>query len=728
MSLTLGLNTAISGLLTSQKGLDVVSQNIANINTEGYSRKIFNPESRVLAGYGAGVQVAEITRRVEEGLRADLREAKSLYSQLDTADTYYSRVQDLFGKPSDNTSIAHRVNALGEELEMLGLEGHKAAQSDQVLQVAGGLAQQFNSLTQQVQQLRANADAEISAYTQQVNAHLKDIQDLNEKITLARATGRGTADLEDKRDVALNKLSELIDVNYYQRENGAVNVFTKAGVSLVDNEARELDHGAVTSANAWDSHAAGDFSGISVDGQDITNDIRSGKVKALIDMRDGELPNLQAQLDELAESLRETLNQAHNRGSNFPTMDYDLEGTRTFIPDGGGNYTQTMTLQSGDVAISLFDGEGAQSATTTLDTIMQTAGHPAGGPWTIDDVASEMQSWLNGPGGLTGAVVEVNSTGKFDLNLGTSSQTIQFRDQASSTPGAETGDVTIGFDADGNGTIDETASGFSNFLGLNDMFEKGRNEWLWDSKTLPGDYTSLGSTTLGFSTTSDGHNFTSVLVNHGDSLQDIADSINNNAALDGKVRATVVPDGNGQRLRIRNLNGEDMAVTQVGGSATAFENLGLDQSNAGEAGSLHVSERLQLNPDRLNRGQVQYNSDTGEYYLSAGDNSVANQMAEAFTQTRSYDTAGGLSTGKLKLGDYAASIVSGASSRAANTESDLSYQKGLTESLDMKDAEISEVNLDEELSQLMIFEQSYAAAAKVISTTRQMFDTLNSII
>ena len=66
MSLTLGLSTALSGLNASRRGVDLVSNNIANVNTPGFSRKFFNPKSRVLDGRGVGVEVAETTRRVDE--------------------------------------------------------------------------------------------------------------------------------------------------------------------------------------------------------------------------------------------------------------------------------------------------------------------------------------------------------------------------------------------------------------------------------------------------------------------------------------------------------------------------------------------------------------------------------------------------------------------------------------------------------------------------------------
>ena len=82
----------------------------------------------------------------------------------------------------------------------------------------------------------------------------------------------------------------------------------------------------------------------------------------------------------------------------------------------------------------------------------------------------------------------------------------------------------------------------------------------------------------------------------------------------------------------------------------------------------------------------------------------------------------------MKLTDYGAAIVSQASGRASSSQNSVGYQRGLFEALQLKDAQISQVNMDEELSQLMIFEQSYSASARVISTIKQMLDVLGNIV
>src|SRR5882672_7714004 len=106
MSLTLALNSAVTGLSTAQAGLDVVSANIANVNTEGYTRKIFNQESLVLAGQGAGVQLGNITRNVDENLLQSVRNANSSVGSLKATSDYLAQVQDTFGTTSTNSSIA----------------------------------------------------------------------------------------------------------------------------------------------------------------------------------------------------------------------------------------------------------------------------------------------------------------------------------------------------------------------------------------------------------------------------------------------------------------------------------------------------------------------------------------------------------------------------------------------------------------------------------------------
>ena len=120
-SLTSALRTAQSGLLTNQSALDAVSNNIANVNSAGYSRKIVQLETRVVEGVGAGVQVAEITRAIDEGLLKNLRLEISALEDYTAQQGFYDRIQDIFGSPADNTSVSHSISQLTQALQSLTL-------------------------------------------------------------------------------------------------------------------------------------------------------------------------------------------------------------------------------------------------------------------------------------------------------------------------------------------------------------------------------------------------------------------------------------------------------------------------------------------------------------------------------------------------------------------------------------------------------------------------------
>ncbi|ABC23649.1 flagellar hook-associated protein FlgK [Rhodospirillum rubrum] len=726
MSLNLALSAGISGLQTAQKGLDLVSHNLANINTPGYTRKIFNPESVVLNGSGVGVQTGTIARRVDEGLNRDLREELAKYTEYKTKASYYQRMQDLFGKPASNNSISHNLTAFGQQFDTLALETDKSTQQMATVRSAQELTSQFNTISTRLQQMRLTADQDIAGAVAEVNGHLKNIDTLNDEITLGVATGRDVTDLQDKRDLEVQQLTELVDVTTFERPGGALVVYTKGGSTLLDADPIPVSFTASSSVTAWDSKGGGDFSAISVGGSDITGEIGAGKLAALIDMRDKTVPAYQSQMDELAGKFSDSINQIHNRGTSQPTIANSYSGTTTFIAPA----TQTMALTTGDVAITLFNADGTQKATTTLKTIVPAV---ATGE-DISTVTTAIQTWLNSGtgGGLTGATATVDANGKVQIKLGTNTASLAFRDQASTTAGSTAGDVTIAYDADGNGTTDQTVSGFANFLGLNDMFVANRGQWMADSDVKAQNWTPNVGGALTFYDSNNPPGGTAIgtlTIAPNETLKDIALKINSDTALSAKLEAEVVQDGDGYRLRIKDRAGKDMVITQTAGVGTGLiEQLGLKDSKAGLSGQLRVNQSLLDDSSRISRGAVLFNSDTGQYYISAGDNTTANQLAKSFQTAVSFDAAGGVTTGARSFSDYAALTLSQNASEASAVATTVSYQSQLADTLQLKSAEISAVNMDEELSQLLVWEQMYRASAKVISAAADMLDVLNSII
>ena len=727
MSLNLALTSAISGLSTAQAGLDIISNNIANVNTEGYTRKVFVPQSVVLAGNGAGVQIGDVISNVDQNLLKDTRNSRSAVGLLATTSSYFKRIQDTFGTPQSNSSISHQINSLQTEWSTLTSSPETVSQQLAAIQAGRSVADGLANMSKTVQTLRLNADREIEGAVADVNSYLQNIATLNDQIAFNAATSKQTEDLEDKRDVALNKLSDLIDIRYFKNANSSMTVFTSDGTTLVESQAVKVSHVGLTQVAPTSSYAGGDFNGIFAGVRDITSAIRSGKLKSLIDMRDSTLPDMQAQIDQLAKSLTEQVNQVHNRGASFPTMINNITGTRAFAD----STQQTLTFSGAEPSVVLYGTDGKEIA---YSRVLDTNGINFTNGGTVDDLASAMQTWIQSQDPqLVNATVAVNSDGKFAVNLGTDTIGVAFRDEDSAIKGSPQKDVSVAVDLDADGQNDKTYTGFSNFLGLNDYFTTKQNLSQWDTGFKPANYTTgiAAAATIQFadstSLASGTNTLTSITINPGDTLQQIRDKINANPMLANRITADVIPEGSGQRLRIQHQLGEKLIVTQAGGT-DAMETLGLDFSATGLSQNMSVNQTLIDDSSKVSRGQPQINPLTGEYILTPGDNSVASQMSALLSGPAAFQAAGSLSGTNVSFQDYGASIISRSSTAAAAADTNLKLQSDLKDSLELKQSQGSGVNLDEEMSQLLVFQQTYAASAKVISTTLQLFDILNSII
>lgn len=722
--ITLALRNAQSGLLVNQAALDAVSQNIANSNSEGYSRKIIRLEQRVVAGTGAGVQIAEVQRSVDEQLLKSVRLETSSLNQLDSKGEYFSRTQQIFGTPGDNTSIAHMIGEFAASLEVLAGAPDQTQNHSEVIRQAELLEDKFVSMSKDIQELRVQAEQEITTAVGEINSIITEISSLNDTIVRQDAVGNDISDLLDRRDIQLTELAEYLDITYFYRGDNQVIVYTQSGRTLVDEISSTLLHTQTFATSALHAHDSGDINGIYVGAEtganDITNELIDGKLKGLVDMRDDILPDLQAQLDELAADMGDVFNQNHNRGISFPGYS-SYTGTRNFVDSA----TSTITYSgNGDTRVVVTDVNGNQQATTTIRTLLGGAG-----PATIDATATALQTWLTGTAGVTGATVAVNSDGRFAIELNSTTYYLGFRDETATTAGSTHSDATIQYNVNADGTVDETVSGFASFFGLNDLFIDNLPDTNWESNVMDTTYSTTNLTTIEFrdSTGAISPNITALI---GSSLQDIADEVNAASwPANRGVTASVVNEGSGQRLRFSYDAGSSMSVYATAG--TVLSDIGMHVADTGAAASIKVRTDIAASPSLLARGALQWDANkgvAGEYYTSVNDETIANQLADAFSSKNSFETAGGLKNLNLTFNEYAASMIAYNADLADVNERTLTYQVSLTEDLQFKARTVSGVNLDEEMANLILFEQAYSAIARVVNTIKDMFDALEAAV
>jgi len=312
MSLSLALDSALSGLTAAQRQTALLSRNIANANTPGYTRKSADLASLVLAGTGAGVQITGISRTVDASLQRDSRRESGLTTELQTKAAQLKTFTDYIGQPDEERSISSQITKLTTAFQQLGESPDNTVVQQSVVSAAQGVAQSLNDMTTQIQTQRKTADAGIADSVATVNQTLDDIAQLNKQIAERSDGKQDTTDLEDTRDQKLDTLAKQLGITYFTRDHGEVVVLTDGGTSLVDGTTvHHLEFTPTSSITAGQTYTRGGpgLSGVSVNGVDISpgsgypGSIRSGQLAAQFELRDQIFPQAQAQIDEIASTL-----------------------------------------------------------------------------------------------------------------------------------------------------------------------------------------------------------------------------------------------------------------------------------------------------------------------------------------------------------------------------------------------------------------------------------------
>jgi flagellar hook-associated protein 1 FlgK len=457
MTLSIALFNALSGLQVNQTALQVTSSNVANVNTPDYARKIHDQQNRVLGGMGAGVETAQIVRRIDQFLRRDLMQETTVLGNAEVRADYLNRMQAMFGSLGNNNALGNSITDLATAIENVANSPEVAAHRFDAVNEAGEMAQYFKNMATQVQQHRTQADAEIGAAIDVINSELEVVAELNSQIATNLVKGLPIGDLQDRRDVAVKTISSYMDLQEFTDASGQIRLFTQSGRSLVSGTSVSFLSYTVTPFMTANESYPGTISGIYLNGvtNDITTEITTGKLGALVEMRDQQLPAMTNQLDQLVAQMRDEVNRVHNRGANTPF------GVGTAAADAAAMYgsrsittpTDPLTLGS-DVTFTILDANG--NSVIAPMTI-------AAGATTPDAILTALDGFLTtAPGYGTAAW----NTDRMEIKLEPGYR-LAILDGG---PAADMGDATITFDADGD-AVNETYLGFSNFFGLNDLFE-----------------------------------------------------------------------------------------------------------------------------------------------------------------------------------------------------------------------------------------------------------------
>lgn len=304
-----GLDSALSGLRIAQQQLDNIANNVSNVSTPGYSRKILPQVTVSPEGITAGVRGMPVIRNVDMNLSRDLWTQVSATSFYGVQATYLERIQQFHGDPGAEINIAAELGELRDTFSTLADSPEDAFLQRAVVNQAQTVAQKINNLASLITEIRNDAQDEMAVSIQKVNDLLGTIAETNKQIKFNKAVNKTTAQLEDTRDQAVKDLAGLLNISFFVRGDGVLVVQTDQGVQLADERAEEVyfDPGALGSTSYYPSSASGIYVGgdpadnpVSIE---VTTTGLGGSIGALIEIRDTIMPGQQAQLDEMAHKL-----------------------------------------------------------------------------------------------------------------------------------------------------------------------------------------------------------------------------------------------------------------------------------------------------------------------------------------------------------------------------------------------------------------------------------------
>lgn len=319
------LDAALSGLRVAQQQITVISNNVANASTPGFTRKILPQSSQAIDGVTVGVLGETIIRQVDISLERDLWTQVSSVGFLEIQQTFLARIEQFHGPPDAELSIAAELAQLQDAFAALSDAPENQFLLAGVVDQATDTANKINDLSDLITRLRNDAQSEIDTAVTRINDLLEQIAELNGEIAGNLNVGQTTAVLEDKRSEAVTELSELIEISFFTRGDGMLIVQTNQGVELAGETAEQLNFTAtpVPATGYYPGTLNGIFIGDPADSTsiDITAQAPGGKLGGLLDLRDVTFPKQLAQLDELAHKL---------------ALRFEAQGLRLFT-DASGN-------------------------------------------------------------------------------------------------------------------------------------------------------------------------------------------------------------------------------------------------------------------------------------------------------------------------------------------------------------------------------------------------------
>lgn len=684
------LSTGNSALRANQACIQVTGNNIANVNTTGYSRQsVVLKDGQYVNTFtgqvGTGVVAQEVVRAHDKFIEAQYLQQMSVRDRYKTLYNGLTSAQNLINESNSdglNSSLSTFFGNWGD----LTTNPDSAAARQTMLEDTGTMLGLLRSTADSMAQLEAQANQSIEDGTNQLNALAKDIAELNRQINITQVDGQSIPNnLYDQRDTKVRELASLVDVSVIDNGKGDFTVNTKAGQTIVDGVVAfdfKFEPGKTVRQLSPASIAAG------------------SDVQAYYEGSDSH-----------EYTLKVVSGGAVGGGAAFQVS-----------LDGGKSW---LTNDDGTTAVYQADLETGKVAVGDLNIWFGTTTDPAGTPVSnlnVDDtftlVPKKALYWYTTAGtpeNITPQKFPDGSDNPRRLTGGALAGAFEFRDQ-------DLGGYQASLDAMVNSMVWEVnrihsqGAGLTNFASVQGTYSVADTTVsLTDpsSGLVYGNRLQSGASMVYvYDANGDMLSNSSITFDPAtDSLDDIVTKLNTTFA--GSLTASVVNN----QLSIVGAAGNTFQFGDD--SAGLWAALGVNTLLTGSnASDVAINGVVTNDVNRVCAGHV---GATG--LVAVGDNTTAKAMT-ALETTGVDIRVTGQAVSTQTLGDYYSSLVGKVGSDTAAASYQATYQTTLAAQIEDQQLAVSGVSLDEELTNLIKFQHSYQAAAKLISTADQLFETV----
>ena len=777
-----GISAGIRALLASRVGLATVGHNITNANTPGYSRQSvdFSAARPVLSGgvlIGNGVGATSVRRTVDALLARRLLTQNSVQGRLESRYTALSEIEALMQEPSGAS--------LGAQLDgfFTSISGLSTNSSDSILRTgmvndAVQLTSQFNQMAGSLDNIRADTGTEVGLRVEEVNELGREISSLNTEIASAKSAGLNPNDLQDRRDVAISDLSRLVEVDTKEDQTGAIRVLVDGNTLVSATRSHDL-----TSRIDADGEIE-----LRIKGAAVTTTPSGGILGGLVAISRDTIPQLTDQLDLLAQNIIREVNRVHSEGipasGPYTSLtggslftDTDKDGSfRDELLSGAGLPTEVV---SGQLFVNITDkttGELTKSKiniSKTHTTVGDFLDELSSVPHLAADIDALGRIQIVADSGygfdfgrrLDPGPDNIGSFGGGQASLGTAAAepfALSNGDTLTLMSGATPINVTFNstdFAQISEATAEEMAAVINAnpdviATGMQASAENGRLVMQTLGTGSTESFVLTGGSALGAlgwiplsGTTIDGHDTSVDVAITGNYTGQNNDVYSFRPSDDGTVGTTPglsveVLDSSGNRVATLDVGDTYIPGTDLEVAEGVFVSFGLGDlsSTHNDSMSLDVVSDADTSDALLAVGVGSFFSGTGARDISVlagieadpdliasslsgsdGDNQILLDLLDLENKQ-----IGEL--GSASLSEFYGETVGQTGFDTASTINSLDANDALIQSLEARQQQVSGVNVDEELVNLLEFEQSFQAASRYINVLNDLNDELLSLL